>query len=29
MLIDNLPGGYRFLQGIEPYSCGVVALPGY
>ncbi len=22
-------GGYRFLPGIEPYSCGVVAEPGY
>lgn len=28
-LIDNGPGGYRFLTGIAPYSAGVVALPGY
>ncbi len=29
MLIDNPGGNYRFLTGIAPYSCGVVALPGY
>ena len=29
MLIENSRGGYEFLQGIEPYSCGVVALPGF
>jgi hypothetical protein len=28
-LIENAPGGYRFLEGIEPYSSGVVAAPGY
>lgn len=28
-LRDNLPGGYRFLSGIAPYSSGVIALPGY
>jgi hypothetical protein len=28
-LIDNPPGGYRFLTGIAPYSSGVVALPGF
>ncbi len=29
MLIENPRGGYRFLPGIEPYSCGAVALPGH
>ena len=29
MLIQNPRGNYRFLQGIEPYSCGVIADPGY
>jgi len=29
MLIHNSRGHYRFLQGIEPYSCGVIADPGY
>lgn len=28
-LIANPRGGYRFLPGIEPYSCGVVAEPGW
>ena len=28
-LIHNLAGHYHFLQGIDPYSCGVVADPGY
>jgi hypothetical protein len=28
-LLDNPPGGYRFLTGIAPYSSGVVAAPGY
>jgi hypothetical protein len=28
-LLDNAPGGYRFLTGISPYSAGVVALPGF
>lgn len=28
-LIDHLSGGYRFLPGIAPYSCGVVASPGF
>ncbi|HXF61811.1 MAG TPA: hypothetical protein VNK95_09340 [Caldilineaceae bacterium] len=28
-LLDNTPGGYRFLTGIAPYSAGVVALPGF
>ena len=23
------PGGYRFLPGISPYSCGVVSAPGF
>ncbi len=28
--LKNHPeGGYRFLPGIAPYSCGVVAAPGY
>ncbi len=25
----NQQGGYQFLPGIAPYSCGVVALPGF
>jgi hypothetical protein len=29
MLIDNKKGQYQFLEGIDPYSCGVVAAPGY
>jgi hypothetical protein len=29
MLIHNPRGHYRFLKGIEPYSCGVIADPGY
>lgn len=29
MLLANPPGGYHFLMGIDPYSCGVVADPGY
>jgi hypothetical protein len=29
MLIDNVSGNYRFLTGIAPYSCGVVAMPGF
>jgi hypothetical protein len=28
-LIDHPVGDYRFLPGIAPYSCGVVASPGY
>ncbi|QDV35796.1 2-amino-5-chloromuconate deaminase CnbZ [Tautonia plasticadhaerens] len=28
-LIDHPTGGYRFLPGIAPYSCGVVAAPGF
>ncbi len=28
-LIDNPRGNYRFLSGIAPYSCGVVAMPGF
>jgi hypothetical protein len=28
-LIDNDAGNYRFLPGIEPFSSGVVAQPGY
>ena len=28
-LIDHPTGGYRFLPGISPYSCGVVAAPGF
>ncbi|MEW6751054.1 MAG: RidA family protein [Candidatus Latescibacterota bacterium] len=27
MLVDHPQGGYRFLPGIDPYSCGVVAAP--
>ncbi len=29
MLIHNPEGHYHFLKGIDPYSCGVVADPGY
>ena len=29
MLIAQPKGHYHFLQGIDPYSCGVVADPGY
>lgn len=29
MLLANPHGGYHFLMGIDPYSCGVVADPGY
>ncbi|NKB70627.1 MAG: RidA family protein [Candidatus Latescibacteria bacterium] len=29
MLIANPSGHYHFLQGIDPYSCGVVADPGW
>ena len=29
MLVSNPPGNYRFLPGIDPYSCGVVADVGY
>ena len=29
MLIDNPLGNYSFLTGIAPYSCGVVAMPGF
>lgn len=29
MLLSNPRGGYHFLMGIDPYSCGVVADPGY
>ena len=29
MLIDNPRGNYQFLEGIEPFSSGVVAPPGY
>lgn len=28
-LISQLRGGYRFLPGIAPYSCGVIANPGH
>ncbi len=28
-LQSNPQGGYQFLPGISPYSCGVVALPGF
>ena len=28
-LTDYPDGGYRFLPGIEPYSSGVVAMPGH
>lgn len=29
LLIDHPHGNYRFLPGIAPYSCGVVAKPGF
>lgn len=29
MLLPHLTGHYHFLTGIEPYSCGVIADPGY
>ena len=29
MLIPNPRGHYHFLKGIDPYSCGVIADPGY
>lgn len=29
MLTDHPRGNYRFLPGIAPYSCGVVASPGF
>ena len=29
MLVDNPGGHYRFLKGIDPYSCGAVAEEGY
>ncbi len=29
MLIEHPRGNYHFLRGIDPYSCGVVANPGY
>ena len=29
MLIPNPQGHYHFLKGIDPYSCGVIADPGY
>lgn len=29
MLIAHPKGHYHFLQGIDPYSCGVIADPGY
>lgn len=28
-LVEHPAGNYRFLPGISPYSCGVVASPGY
>lgn len=28
-LVNHPIGGYRFLPGIAPYSCGVVSSPGY
>lgn len=28
-LVDHPEGDYRFLPGISPYSCGVVARPGF
>lgn len=28
-LLDNGQGNYRFVKGIRPYSCGVIADPGY
>lgn len=29
MLLEHPRGNYHFLRGIDPYSCGVVANPGY
>jgi hypothetical protein len=29
MAPTNHPGGYRFLPGIAPYSCGVASMPGH
>jgi hypothetical protein len=29
MRIENRAGGYAFLKGIDPYSAGVTALPGF
>lgn len=29
MLIPHSKGQYRFLKGIDPYSCGVIAEPGF
>ena len=29
LLTDHPSGNYRFLPGIAPYSCGVVASPGF
>lgn len=29
MLVDNPRGAYSFLEGIAPYSCGVIASPGF
>ncbi len=29
MLVENRRGGYAFLKGIAPYSCGVAALAGF
>ena len=29
MALSEHPGGYRFLPGIAPYSCGVVSAPGF
>jgi len=29
MLINNEKGGYHFLKGIDPYSCGVISNDGY
>ena len=28
-LIDNFNGGYSFMSGIEPYSCGAIAMSGW
>jgi hypothetical protein len=28
-LVDHPTGDYRFLPGIAPYSCGVIAAPGF
>jgi hypothetical protein len=29
MIVDNAKGNYRFIKGIEPFSSGAVAHPGY